>query len=163
MYCHCTDWHDFLLLSTGNVLMSQINHDTRPGRSCVLCKISNQWPAGSLRCKDENRCNYTGRLLTLLKWWETSCSWRPCLERLSEFMSSSIAPATPESGWEGGMGEKNTRRDERGREGGKRTNVLDSNKVLSQQILWPYINHGEPMGDVQTGPRTYSTAHLQHS
>lgn len=45
------------------------------------------------------------------------------------------------------------------RGGRKRTNALDFNKELSQQIVWPYINHAEALGDLPTGPE-HSSAPL---
>lgn len=45
------------------------------------------------------------------------------------------------------------------RGGRKRTNALDFNKELSQQIVGPYINHAEALGDVPTGPE-HSSAPL---
>ena len=38
------------------------------------------------------------------------------------------------------------------REGRKRTNVLDFNKELSQQIAKPYINHAKTLGDLPAVP-----------
>lgn len=52
-----------------------------------------------------------------------------------------------------------TEREGEMRGGRKRTNALDFNKELSQQILWPYINHAEAMGDLPVGPE-HSSAPL---
>lgn len=49
------------------------------------------------------------------------------------------------------VGEKEEAKGEM-RGGRKRTNALDYNKELSQQIAWPYINHAEAMGDLPTSP-----------
>lgn len=88
-----------------------------------------------------------------VKWWEMGFWWRPCLERLGEFMSSStpcLPHLAPLSRVE--VGEKR----EEGKgwvEGGKWTNVLDYNEEeLSQEIAWPCINHAEAMGDLPAGP-----------
>lgn len=37
-----------------------------------------------------------------------------------------------------------------------RTNALDFNKELSQQIAWPYINHAEALGNMPKGPENSS-------
>lgn len=89
-----------------------------------------------------------------VKWWEMGFWWRPCLERLGEFMSSSTPSPPPHlvplSRVE--VGEKL----EEGKgwvEGEKWTNALDYNEEeLSQEIAWPYINHAEAMGDLPAGP-----------
>lgn len=74
--------------------------------------------------------------------------WRPCLERLGEFMSSSIRVSRHTvrghththpygRGWSGTRGAAEMM-------GGRmRTNALDFNKELSQRRVWLYISHTE--------------------
>lgn len=62
-------------------------------------------------------------------------------------MPSSIRPTSPYS-----QGGRETGRDAEIRGWRQRTNALDFNKELSQQIAWPYINRAEDMGDLPTGP-----------
>lgn len=78
--------------------------------------------------------------------------WRPCLEQLCGFMSSPIKEThlhiLLDKVMEG-TGGKEKKDIEEGRE--KRTNMLDVNKELSQQIVRPYINYAEALGDLPTG------------
>lgn len=80
--------------------------------------------------------------------------WRPCLERLGKFMSSSICVSshththTHPNGW-GWSGTKGVAEMMGGRQ---RTNALDFNKELSQQRVWLYISDAEVIWDPPAGP-----------
>lgn len=81
--------------------------------------------------------------------------WRPCLQRLGEYMSSSIrvsrhtvcAHTHPY-----GRGWSETRGAAEMMGGRKRTNALDFNKELSQRRVWLYISHAEVIWDSPEGP-----------
>lgn len=101
-------------------------------------------------------CNYTGRLLTLGKIMRNELLMKTLPGAARWIYVLFYSPNPPilevegENWWKTGRGGEVSG-------GRKRTNPLDFNKELSQQIVWPYINHAEAMGDLPTGPEHSSS------
>ena len=134
------------------VPLSQINRVILLRRNHLLCEITQQWRAGAGGFLEmhslKTRCNYTGRLLTLGKNDE---KWAPD-EDLARGGAVNLCPLpVPQlPGSRENRGKTGRGGETRG--GRKRTNALDFNKELSQQIAWPYISHAEALGYLPTGP-----------
>lgn len=94
-------------------------------------------------------CNYTGILLTLCKMMRNELLMKT-LPGAAQWIYVLLV-LHPHSGviveveWEN-SGEKRERGETR--VGRIRTNALDFNKDVSEQIAWPYINHAEALGDL---------------